>query len=84
MDRANTYVAASRHKEESHIFCNRKELDEQLGKNDVGRAIHDKERQHCLAAMMSREGSARLATELVHEKCIMDIPEIAEDLELQI
>lgn len=84
MDRANTYVAASRHKDESHIFCNRREIDERLGVNDTGRKINESERQHCLAAMMSRENSARLATELVPEKHIMDIPEVAEDLEFQI
>ncbi|EHY0954112.1 relaxase domain-containing protein [Vibrio cholerae] len=82
MDRANTYVAASRHKDESHFFCNRREIDERLGVNDTGRAINESERQLCLAAMMSRENSARLATELVPERYIMGIREVTEDLEL--
>lgn len=84
MDRANTYVAASRHKDESHIFCNRREIDERLGANDTDRKIDDKERRHCLAAMMSRENAAKLAIELLPENHIMNAPEVVEDLELQI
>ncbi|HCE3704266.1 TPA: relaxase domain-containing protein [Vibrio parahaemolyticus] len=84
MDRANTYVAASRHKDESHIFCNRREIDERLGANDTDRKIDDKERRHCLAAMMSRENTAKLAIELLPENHIMNAPEVVEDLELQI
>jgi conjugative relaxase-like TrwC/TraI family protein len=82
MDRANTYVAASRHKDESHIFCNRKEIDEKLGTHDTDRVIDDKERQHCLASMMSRENSAKLAIELLPDNHFMNVPEVIDDLEL--
>lgn len=84
MDRANTYVAASRHKDESHVFCNRKEIDERLGFYDTGRSICDMERHDCLGAMMSRESYAKLAIEQLPEKNIMEELKVVEDLELQI
>jgi len=82
MDRANTYVAASRHKDESHVFCNRKEVDGKLGAFDTGRSISDKERLHGLASMMSRENSAQLATEQLPEKQIEESLEMIDDLEI--
>lgn len=68
MDRSNTYVAASRHKDEAHIFCNRKEIDERTGALDSGRSISDKDRLAVLAGLMSRDRYSTLAIEHLLDK----------------
>ncbi|GGY61524.1 conjugative relaxase [Cellvibrio zantedeschiae] len=63
MDRANTYVALSRHKEESHLYVNRSEVDELAGAYDSGQAISEEQRMITLAKLMSRDNYSSLAIE---------------------
>lgn len=61
MDRANSYVAGSRHKDNCHWFVNSKEVDALCGVE--GATLSDKERLKGLATLMSREQSSGLAIE---------------------
>ena len=63
MDRANTYVAASRHKDHCHIFCNQKEIDGISGVLDSGVAGTLESRLNTLAKYMSQDKYKTLAIE---------------------
>lgn len=74
MDRANSYVSLSRHKDQSHLYVNKSEIDERAGAYDSGQIITRAERMKMLAKLMSRESKSSLAIEhlpqreLAHEK----------------
>ncbi len=63
MDRANTYIAASRHKGESHIFCNRHEIEECIPDSSRDISKLAQKREEMLVSMMSKDNLASLATE---------------------
>ncbi|MCM8857913.1 MAG: relaxase domain-containing protein [Candidatus Thiodiazotropha sp.] len=63
MDRANTYVAASRHKERCHLFCNEEEIDGLSGALDSGESMTAEERLKALAQNISQDRYKVLATE---------------------
>lgn len=63
MDRANTYVAASRHKDESHIFCNRHEIEECIPDSSRDMSKLAQKREEMLVSMMTKDNLASLATE---------------------
>lgn len=60
MNRANIYVAASRHKDESHIFYNRYELEELFPDSNIAG-----KREEMLVSMMSKERISRLSIEKI-------------------
>jgi conjugative relaxase-like TrwC/TraI family protein len=66
MDRANCYVAGSRHKDNSHWFINNKEIDA-LTSPDGGK-ISAEQRIAILAEQMSREQLSTLAIEHLTDK----------------
>ena len=61
MDRANSYVAGSRHKDNSHWFINNKEMDALISPD--GGVISAEQRIAVLAEQMSREQYTKLAIE---------------------
>lgn len=61
MDRANSYVAGSRHKDNSHWFINNKEMDALISPD--GGVISAEQRIAALAEQMSREQHTKLAIE---------------------
>jgi len=63
MDRANTYVAASRHKDESHIFCNRHEIEECIPDSNRDMSKLTDKREEMLVRLMSKDNLVSLATE---------------------
>lgn len=63
MDRASVYVAASRHKDESHIFYNHYEIGELLPDSNRDMSLLDGKREEMLISIMSKENTARLAME---------------------
>lgn len=63
MDRANTYVALSRHKDESHLYVTRLEMTERANLfKDVSEPTEEL-RQATLANLMKQERYASLAIE---------------------
>lgn len=82
MDRSNTYVAASRHKNEAHIFCNRKEIDERARVYDTGKSINDSGRLNMLARLMSRDSYSTLAIEELPEQQNQATPKIISELDI--
>ncbi|MDP2596390.1 MobF family relaxase [Alteromonas stellipolaris] len=79
MDRANSYVAGSRHKDNCHWFVNNKEVDTLCATE--GTTLSDKERLEALATLMSREQSSGLAIEyLTTEELFNYIKEPTHDL----
>lgn len=66
MDRANSYVAGSRHKDNSHWFVNNKEMDALISPD--GGQISSEQRIGKLAEQMSREQPSTLAVEHLTEK----------------
>ncbi|MBJ7537192.1 MobF family relaxase [Marinomonas transparens] len=60
MNRANIYVAASRHKDESHIFYNRYEIEELFPDSNIAG-----KREEMLVSMMSKEKISRLSIEKI-------------------
>lgn len=67
MDRAHTYVAGSRHKDNCHFFCNQKEIDELSGLLDRGIKPNHSERIVTLARLMSEDRYKTLAIEHLKE-----------------
>ncbi|MDU0353828.1 MobF family relaxase [Paraglaciecola aquimarina] len=66
MDRSNTYVACSRHKDNSHLFINKTEINELISEKD--KSIHkDQVFMHVLATKMASNERKVLATELASE-----------------
>lgn len=63
MDRANTYVAASRHKDRCHIFCNEMEIDGISGVLDSGLVGTSESRLNTLVKCMSQDKYKTLAIE---------------------
>jgi conjugative relaxase-like TrwC/TraI family protein len=61
MDRANTYVAGSRSKDNCHWFINAKEVDTLALPNDA--EVSNESRLRALATLMSREQPSNLAVE---------------------
>jgi conjugative relaxase-like TrwC/TraI family protein len=66
MDRANSYVAGSRHKDNSHWFINNKEIDALVSVE--GGTVSAEQRIAILAEQMSREQLSTLAIEHLTEK----------------
>ena len=62
MDRSNTYVAGSRHKDNCHWFVNNKEIDE-LASIDNKSLKEDEKRLKILAKLMASENRKKLAIE---------------------
>lgn len=63
MDRANSYVSLSRHKDNSHLYVNTLEIEEKVAGFDDKAEITDQMRINTLANMMSRDDYATLAVE---------------------
>ncbi|MFV1873825.1 MAG: MobF family relaxase [Oleiphilus sp.] len=80
MDRANSYVGLSRHKDEAHLYVNQSEIDERAGAYDTGKAITDSERMDTLSKLMCRDNYSSLAIEHLPEQQIA----IEETVELEI
>jgi conjugative relaxase-like TrwC/TraI family protein len=80
MDRANTYVAGSRHKDNCHWFFNSKEID-LLAKPNNEMVTHD-ERLQEVAKLMKREQRSTLAieqlTDIQNEKYLSHLNDIDE------
>ena len=68
MGRANTYVAASRHKDEVHLYCNTKEVDEYLGITAEDTSIAEANRLAALADLMAKDNYSTLAIEHLPKK----------------
>lgn len=81
MDRANTYVALSRHKDESHLYVNRLEMTERANLiKDVSEPTEEL-RQTTLAKLMKQDRYATLAIEHL-EAMKRNEPERHQELEL--
>ena len=80
MDRANTYVALSRHKDCSHVYINRAEVDERIGAKDLGQEVTNKERTEMLAKLMSRDNQSSLAIENLPKQKLEQ--QISKELEI--
>lgn len=63
MDRANTYVALSRHKDESHIYVNEAEINERAKIIDKHSETLLKSRQTVLSTLMKQDRHSSLAIE---------------------
>lgn len=74
MDRANTYVACSRHKDNSHLFVNAQEVNEFISNLDREK-YGDKAFMQTLASKMSLNGKVVLATELSNQLEVNRSPE---------
>jgi len=70
MDRANSYVSLSRHKDEAHIYVNRSEIDERAGAYDQGKVLTDFQRMNTLEKLMCRDNYSSLAIEHLPEQQI--------------
>jgi ATP-dependent exoDNAse (exonuclease V) alpha subunit len=66
MDRANSYVAGSRHKDNCHWFIDQKEIDSLI--SPAIDPILDSDRLVKLAECMGRERSSQLAVEYLNER----------------
>ncbi len=65
MDRANTYVACSRHKEKSTIFANEAELEEYIPASHQHAPTKEKKLMAAMAACMTQENRPKLAIEYI-------------------
>lgn len=68
MDRAASYVAGSRHKDQCHWFVNGKELDAQSGQADKGQTPDMATRLKTLARCMSINKHEAMASEYIAEQ----------------
>jgi hypothetical protein len=68
MDRAASYVAGSRHKDNCHWFINGQELDAQSGQADNGQTPDMATRLKTLARCMSINKHKAMASEYIAEK----------------
>jgi len=68
MGRANTYVAASRHKDEVHMYCNAREIDEHLGEISQHEDAMSRNRLLALANLMSNDNYSSLAIEQLPQR----------------
>jgi hypothetical protein len=68
MDRAASYVAGSRHKDNCHWFVNDQELDAQSGQSDKGEAPTLAARLKSLARGMSVNKHKAMASEYLAEQ----------------
>lgn len=64
MDRANSYVAGSRHKDSCHWFFNNKEID-MLKLNNVEQVSSEISRMNSISQMMSSDKGKLMALEYV-------------------
>ncbi len=67
MDRASTYVAASRHKDNCHIFVNGEELDNSSNQRQREVSFCERTRLNKLAKSMNSNNQRSLATEIVQK-----------------
>ncbi|MBB1435721.1 relaxase domain-containing protein [Pseudoalteromonas sp. SG43-6] len=67
MDRAHSYVACSRHKDQAHIFVNAQELEEDIPDN-FQHAPRERGLREALAKNMSRNNRPKLAVEHLSEE----------------
>lgn len=63
MGQRETYVALSRHKDESHIYINKAEINERVRSNHGGLELTDELRQEVLAKLMKQDHHSSLAIE---------------------
>lgn len=68
MDRAASYVAGSRHKDQCHWFVNSQELDAQSGQADKGQTPDSETRLKTLARCMSVNKHKAMASEYIAEQ----------------
>lgn len=68
MDRAASYVAGSRHKDQCHWFVNGQELDAQSGQADKGQTPDMATRLKTLARCMSINKHKAMASEYIAEQ----------------
>jgi hypothetical protein len=68
MDRAASYVAGSRHKDNCHWFVNGQELDAQSGQADKGQTSDMATRLKTLARCMSVNKHKAMASEYLAER----------------
>jgi conjugative relaxase-like TrwC/TraI family protein len=64
MDRANTYVACSRHKDRSHIFINDEEVELLTSEN----GLSEQQKFLAISQAMNQDNQQQLATELLNQK----------------
>lgn len=82
MDRANTYVAASRHKDQCHLFCNEEEIDGISGALDSGTEVTPEDRLTALAQNMPQDRYKILASEYLAHKLELEREQsLEQDLE---
>lgn len=87
MDRANSYVAGSRHKDNCHWFVNSKEIDDLSGQSDQSQALDNAQRLIILANQMSRDRYKTLATEYLSKDHLYQVErqqERTKDLSLEL
>jgi ATP-dependent exoDNAse (exonuclease V) alpha subunit len=82
MDRANSYVALSRNKDEAHLFINRSEIDERAGAYDAGESVNDYQRFQTLCKLMSRDNYSSLAIEQLPALDITENLSLEKSMEL--
>lgn len=63
MGQRETYVALSRHKDESHVYVNKAEINERVRSNKEGLELTDVLRQEVLAELMKQDNHTSLAIE---------------------
>jgi conjugative relaxase-like TrwC/TraI family protein len=68
MNRANSYVALSRHKDKPHLYVNRAEIDEYNSSNESEKINTDSQRTDTLAKLMCKENSSFLSIEHLQEQ----------------
>ncbi len=71
MGQRETYVALSRHKDESHIYVNKAEINERVRVFEDGVEPTDSLRQAALAELMKQDRHASLAVEYQLDKSIL-------------
>jgi hypothetical protein len=82
MDRAASYVAGSRHKDNCHWFVNGQELDAQSGQSDKGETPTLAARLKTLARCMSVNKHKAMASEYLAERQAEQAAEQSIDNEL--
>ena len=80
MDRANSYVAGSRHKENCHWFFNNKEID-MITANNANQVISDDNRINSVSLVMSSDKKKLMALE--HVKHELDLANMQYEFVLQ-
>lgn len=68
MGQRESYVALSRHKDESHIYINKAEINERVRASNEGLELTDVLRQEALAELMKQDHYASLAIEHLEKK----------------